>query len=576
MKKALMRTGVLYLVLITVLFSACSGKKEMVSGDAGRDHVNLAVTAFVHSPDGTFSDPVTKYVEESLNVTLDITSIDEATYPTLLSAMIAAGDLPDVFTITGGDFNTVFTMLMDSNSLLALDPYLEQYAPRTLADPYGKLMIEAYRLPATSPDGKLYIWGVCKGSFDDGTMPTCGHYLLWDVYKKAGYPKLENYDNDLLDVLEKMTAVQPTSVSGEKTYGLGAWFGNGQDWGEWVFTYGLAPQEGVGLLLNAARSLAFSTVDSRPINVNQLTDPNSYYWRAMHFYARANMRGLLDPDSFIQTSDIYEQKVKDGRYMFNVPGWMSGTANIEFAKDPSDTRTFISLPSIGSDAEDRFGNMYKGERMICVNSKTKHPERVMEFLDFISTHEFSRIMYNGLEGKLWNIRDGKPVPTDEYLSMNITDDIKQEYGLTIFHHFMGYANGTIDPANGVPVDLYQYSPQAMEKKMNNTIRDFLAYYKQNSLADVYRAETPVSDAVAMLNFGAAPEEIQNYVTGLNAYIGKNFTKVIAVSSEAEYIRERDAFIAGMAAYHVDEIFQHFYNEAASQGDTIARLSAMMP
>lgn len=54
-----------------------------------------------------------------------------------------------------------------------------------MSDPAGQLMVAAERMPANSPDGNMYLWGMCKGSFDDGTVPTCGHYLRWDLYKEA-------------------------------------------------------------------------------------------------------------------------------------------------------------------------------------------------------------------------------------------------------------------------------------------------------------------------------------------------------------------------------------------------------
>ena len=52
--------------------------------------------------------------------------------------------------------------------------------------------------------------------------------------------------------------------------------------------------------------------------------------------------------------------------MFNVPGWMSGNANQEFNKTEGNQKTFISMPSLSGDAEDRFGNMYRGERQYVV------------------------------------------------------------------------------------------------------------------------------------------------------------------------------------------------------------------
>ena len=78
--------------------------------------------------------------------------------------------------------------------------------------------MEALRAPATSPDGDLYIWGMCKGTWHDGTVPTCSHYIRWDLYKEAGYPKLESYDEDLLDVLEELVKLEPETADGQKIY----------------------------------------------------------------------------------------------------------------------------------------------------------------------------------------------------------------------------------------------------------------------------------------------------------------------------------------------------------------------
>ena len=545
------------------------------SPSAFDENVTLYVTAFVGRGelDGRRTDPVSQYIEESLNINLELTGVVESEYPSQISALIAANDLPDIFLFS--DVTKQYPMLMNSNNLLCLDPYLEEYAPNTLADTNGQVMLEAYRGDATSPDGQVYMWGVCKGSWDDGTMPTCGHYLQWDVYKEAGYPTLETYDEDLLDVLEAMVAAEPETADGQKTYGLGAWFGDGQGWGEWVFTYGLAPQEGANLVNTAARTLAISTVDSTPINVNQLTDPTSYFWRAVQFYNRANQRGLLDPDSFTQKSDVYQEKVNAGRYMFNVPGWMAGTANIEFSKAEGNEKSFISLPSIQSDAEDRFGSMYKGERTYGVCANTEYPERCVALLDFVSTYDFSRIAWNGPEGTNWNMVDDVPVPNDDYLTVTRDDAFGVETGSGVYHHFCGYGNGSVDPANGIAIDLYQYSPQALALKANASINDFISHYGQDSLVDVYKAETPNTTSINMVSFGEAPEEMKTDINNLDAYMAKNVFKLVAAESDAEFAAMRDEVIAGMQDYNVDAIFEHFYNEALAQGDQISHLEEMM-
>lgn len=550
------------------------------SGDGGEEskfaeRVALDVVAFVGSgeADGLRSDPVSKYVEESLNIDLYLTALTEADWPTQLAALMAGGDLPDVFMLS--DPTKQLPMLIQSNSALNLEPYLEEYASNTLNDPAGAMMVEAQRMAANSPDGNMYLWGMCKGSWDDGTVPTCGHYIRWDLYKEAGYPKLESYDEDLLDVLEQLVALEPQTADGLKTYGCGAWFGAGQGWGEWVFTFGLGPQEGVNLIETTGRVLGVSTVDSTPLENNQLTDPEGIFWRAVRFYNKANQRGLLDPDSFTMTSDIYEENLKAGKYMFNVPGWMSVSANTEFNKTEGNLKTFISLPSLSADAEDRFGNMYRGERQYVVNAQTQYPERCVALLDFVSTYDFSRIAWNGLEGTYWNMEDGVPVPTDEYLTVTKDDALGVSTGVNVFHHFCGFGNGTIVPNDGVAVDLYQFSDKANEAKMNDTMKDFVAHFGQDSQVDVYRAETTTTNSMNYISFGDPEGDIGTYVNEINAYMGTNVVTAVAAASDEEFEQIRDKIISELQNnYHVDEVFQYFYDEAVAQADDVAKLVEM--
>lgn len=538
------------------------------------ERVDLDVVAFVtdNEADGLRSDPVTKWLEETLNVNLYVTHVTEADWPTQLSAMLADNDLPDIFMLS--DPTKQLPMLLDAGSVLDYSTYLEEYAPNTLADPGGNLMIAGNSTSAWSPDGGVYLWGLCKGSWDDGTQPTCGHYIRWDLYKKAGYPTLENFDEDMLDVMQAMVDQEPETEDGQKTYGLGAWFGNGQDWGEWFFIYGMAPQEGASLSETTGLTLAINTVDSTPINSNQLTDPDGYFWRAVQFMNKANQRGLLDPDSFTQTSDVYEENLKAGKYVFNYPGWMSGTANTEFNKTEGNEKMFISIPAVGVDAEDRFGNMYRGERQYVINGNTENPERCVALLDLVSTHEFSRIQYNGFEGEYYNVVDGKPVPTDEFLNATIDNDFCTETGITVYHHFMGYGNGTLDPEDGVPMDLKQYSDEAIAQKSNATLQDFIEYYGQESWSEVYRSETENSNSMNFISL-TAEGDIASYVNEIKAYRGKNIFNCVAAETDEEFEKLRDEMIEELKnTYHVDEVFEYFYNQAASQSEQVAKLAAL--
>ncbi|MDR3337447.1 MAG: extracellular solute-binding protein [Treponema sp.] len=570
-------------VLLILLFGCSKKSGTSAAADDGnpfKERVTITSLNYVSSPepDGRRTDPVSKMLEEKFNINLELSGTTEQDYVAQFSAMMAAGDLPDIVYLPA-DYIRILAALLASNSLLELDPYVnEKYMPNMMKDPGAAVMFEAYRGSAFSPDGKLRLWGMARGAYDDGSLPSISNFLLWNAYAKAGHPKLETYDEDLLDVMEKMVAAEPRSTSGQKTWGLGGWFGNGGAWGEWVIKFGLSWGEGNEYMEALGHILSIDTDTLEPIDCNQLTDyanPLNNYWRQMRFYNRANQRGLLDPDSFTQTNDMYQEKLKDGRYMFDEPGWMAGFANAEFLRQGVD-KLYISIPTLNHKSEYRFANMYRGERINAINAKTKNPERCIALLDYISSKEFSFINVNGPEGINWNYVDGKPVPTEAYLNADTADNaFMLKTGAGVYNLWTGYGKGTFWDDIGMPLDLFQFSPQALERKTNNTARDFMNFYGQKSIVDVYRAETPVTTGViGMYNFNI-PDDLNNDLNGLNAYIVKNYAKVLMAKSDAEFNRLRDEFIAGMKPYNPDRLYDYFYQEALKEKPTVAKLKALM-
>jgi hypothetical protein len=273
---------------------------------------------------------------------------------------------------------------------------------------------------------------------------------------------------------------------------------------------------------------------------------------------------------------MYQDKVNTGKYMYICPGWVAGNANTKFNETPGNEKAYIDLPSWTGETDLRFTNWFAGERTYAVSSKTKYPERCVALLDFISTYEFSRIMYNGLEGTNWKMVNGKPVPNDDFLAATIDDPYKTRTGVRIYDHFMGYGNGTIDPATGVSVDLYLYSPQAVAKKLTASHRDFIAHYGQKEWIDVYTSKAKNTIAFnSLASIPSAPEALRNDINGLNNYRGMNVFKLLQAKNDAEFDKMLDELIAGMKDYHVDEIYRFFYNGLIEQKPAIDKLVNML-
>ena len=88
-------------VAVAMLFGAMASV-GMAEGDDFSERVTLDVVAFVGAgeADGLRTDPVSKYIEEALNIDLYLTHVTEADWPGQLSAMLADNDLPDIFLLS--------------------------------------------------------------------------------------------------------------------------------------------------------------------------------------------------------------------------------------------------------------------------------------------------------------------------------------------------------------------------------------------------------------------------------------------------------------------------------------------
>ena len=240
-------------------------------------------------------------------------------------------------------------------------------------------------------------------------------------------------------------------------------------------------------------------------------------------------------------------------------GWNATSANKKFEQDGTPEKGYVALPAVmfGYRNYRLYGNNLSGERQYSIAKTCKNPERAMQLLNFVSSYEFSRIANNGLEGSNWNMKDGKPTPTDAYLHMS-SDDLAKT-GAGIYYHFCGYESGTIDPATKTPVDCTLNSAS-----LTSYQTDFVQHFGEKTMTDVYKKDvkTYTSD-IAVGNWGATlPDDMQTYAANLSTYLSQGETKAILAKSDDEFAKAQDTFIKGLNAYKWDKIFQ-FYTDAVN-------------
>lgn len=506
--------------------------------------VNLSIEGlFSIKEDGEQSDPVSKYITEKTGVTLNISNLGDSNNDKL-SAQIAGNDLPDLFPTPA---TTTLKKMIEADEIVPLDDLAAKYGKTLNSDNLAKAMIKSNQL--TSPDGKLYSIGMCRGTWDDGVNPVRALYIRWDLYKKLGYPPIKSLD-DLANVLIQMQKLEPKTKDGKKTYALGSSVDS------YEFTCCVGYWRTCGFCDGADKLQYLDIETGKPASENLLTTKDSLFWQGFKFANKLNQAGVFDPDSFTQTTQ-YADKVKTGTYMLLPEGWNATDANKKFKEDGTPEKGYVALPAsmFGYSNYMLYGNNIPGERQFSIAKTCKNPERAMQLLDFVSSYEFSRIANNGLEGTNWTMKDGKPTPTEAYLNMS-SDDVAKT-GAGVYDHFCGYESGTIDPTTKTTVDCTKNV-----LPLTSYQKDFIQHFGEKTMTDVYKKNVKTYENNVLVDWGTLDDDMKTYETNLVTYMRQGETKAILAKNDAEFEKVQDSFIQGLSSYKEDEIFK-FYTDAAN-------------
>lgn len=553
--------------------SEANSKANSEAASEAKEPVTLKVLSASVNPNGTgpMDNELAKMIEEEVGVVMDLIPTNEQDCQQQLPAMVASNDLPDIFFMPETDTMRYIDMMHQGKQILALDDYLEKNAPNMMADPLALASIDLKKT-TLSPDGKLYAIGMNRGTYDSGLQPVVGQFIRWDLYKELNYPEINDYDTDLLEVLAQMQELENQNKEGEKVYAVGGWFGDAQGWGDWHITYNLAYAEGYTCLTPGDRIIYSDTATNEIIESNAQTDKESVFWRAIRWYNKAHQMGILDPDSFTQKQNQYEDKVKTGRYLYLNPGWEIQGVHDYFNSTGQTEKGFTCLPPMKDDT-DKF-TLYRyyiaGQYNYGVSANCKYPEKAVELLDWVSSYENARTIYDGKEGNHWTMENGVPTPKEDYLTMDRSDpEIQKKEGINILDKFVGYGYGTIDPKTGTAVDLWSSSKQAIEKKMRPVHEDMLKHYGYESMPEMYDALAPGGTIdMTVYNLGSLPKELQTLDASLQSYEFKNLFRCIMAENDAEFEKLQNEYIDGLDAFKIDEIYQHWLSVGKQQQEQL--------
>jgi len=393
-------------VLVLSLLAGCGSNSasnetgsEAGSNSAANDTAPIKLTWFDKNTGDAFTNPVAKAITEKTGVTVEI---QQPTGNPLekLNLMLASNDLPDVLMLDRG--SDIMNKYIASGAIIPLNDLIDQYGPN-IKKMYGDTLKKT-----RSADGKNYYLANWYGL---EKYPVFGFLMRMDLLKELGVgDKVNNGEpftaQEFEDLLVKFKEKYP-SIDGKPSIPMTL---NGEDMGsvQWTFKgmFGMKTYyEENGELKKDIR------------------DPR--YLDMMKFINSLYNKGLIDKEWATMKTKQYEQKIAAGNVFATAnASWNVGAPNTLLKADaPEGTNKEerqlyqykVLGPNIAADQTTYGPKSSLGWDGVTISKTNKDPVRTIKMLDYLASEEGQYLLMWGIEGKDWDMKDGKHVPRQEVL-----------------------------------------------------------------------------------------------------------------------------------------------------------------
>lgn len=416
----------------------------------GKEEIKLTIYGFGPNTHN-YDNFIGKLIYERTGVKLEyIESTPEKT-----QTMLAGGtDLPDI-----GNFqiDRSIDAPVESKLLINMDDYLH-LMPNVVKN--APQMLKYSRKYLSNNTGGLYALSMETGIYDSyaNNTGTQSIMLRWDAYVKAGAPEIKNWD-DLIATMQKMLEVAPVDDEGNKTWG---WAFNGNGGSD--FNIGNQIMTVMGYDTNVAG--AFLIIDLQKDAITHYLADDKVWADALHVLFRANQAGVLNPDSLNMSYDELRARNALGNTMSimygQYPGRYNTQAHINNEENPS-AYLSLALDWLRPVKTAPYPYGATGHRL-SISRDCKNIEAAVKVLDVLFDYDALLTIYNGPQGDLWDIVDGKLITTDTYLKHEGTAPIVlssgDEWNSGNFWGPWGISSGTPHPVYGRPMRQIQWEEVA--------------------------------------------------------------------------------------------------------------------
>lgn len=503
-------------------------------------------------PAGESNNPVMAEITKATGVNLKIIDMSGDKFKVLA----ASGDLPDLVSKD----NNYQKQFIEGNLIMPLDDLLASHGQNITQN--AASMLKYNKQFNSNGTGKTYYITTLIDDYSS-TTAVFNPWIRWDYYKEMGYPQVNNYE-DLYNVMTEMVKKHPKTEDGKPFYACSTF----PDWGA-----GSVLELPGGQLDRAVGGAGLYEYDLKANNYTcAINTPDSSWYRASKLFNKIKRAGMLDPDTYTQTGEIYGNKEKAGRYAVVFENWNALQFNADARKNGKDDQGYMPLPIPKGSAAywAQAWPVGNNQCLVSISSSCKNPEKAMDLMNFMFSHDGSRLVFNGVKDVDYAAKDGILQWTDDTKNKEKTmgSEFQTKTGIGLYIQFAGFGRYMSAP-DGQYMDLKQ-DPKALAVDKGNVapwrlLDDFCTKYGVNRVGDsVDFRQFGESCTDQTLTFrtvsqtAPAPKEINTLNDNLNNYWQKEFPKLImSAKTDADFEAGYKKIQDGMKKLGLDQYTQYY-------------------
>ncbi|PYI56271.1 extracellular solute-binding protein [Paenibacillus flagellatus] len=368
--------------------SADAGAKGGESpAPAGKVKIQMAMAASgLPAPE---ADDIKKAIDQKLNVDLQLTAIASGEdYKNQIRVRLSGGNYPDLFSVDFADVKE----FADKGLLLDLTPYMDKELKPAKDFVVG---LTPNIMKKVNVNNKLY--AVPRV----GDVPFSTMWVRKDWLDKLGLKAPTNLD-EFLAVAKAFTEQDPDGNGKKDTYGI-----TGAKLDGFATVFGA---HGVGL--------PGTFYEKNGKVTNAYYDPGMP--EALKYIKSLFDAGVVDPEIMTNKGNVEVQKAFQGKAGLIFKGW-TDIAKDEFvaqykAINPkADWVQMTALKGPGGQFDGSYDYDRPSRYWVIPKALEKDKaklQKVFDLINYVSGKEGNTLVMYGIEGKHYNMKDGKVVPTD--------------------------------------------------------------------------------------------------------------------------------------------------------------------